>query len=115
MIWWSEIDPHHQLLGYASIKTISDSDITVLKSVMCIIKLYDLKLNYRDFYQLPDSFPLEQILYRSEQGSRKTLYFVSPALRNIVECNSERVRVNILLTSLSLQHSSKIYSCFLYI
>ncbi|XP_041375644.1 RNA cytosine C(5)-methyltransferase NSUN2-like [Gigantopelta aegis] len=66
----------------------------------------------KDFYQLPDSFPRDQVLYRSEQGKKKTLYFVSAALKNVVECNFERVRfINMGVKFLSRSASPLVKDC----
>ncbi|KAK7114350.1 hypothetical protein V1264_000425 [Littorina saxatilis] len=46
----------------------------------------------RDFYGLTDEFPSNQLLYRSEQGAKRSLYFVSKAIRQIVLSNENRVR-----------------------
>ena len=54
----------------------------------------DLLLLCRDFYGLTDEFPSNQLLYRSEQGAKRSLYFVSKAIRQLVNCNEGRVRVS---------------------
>ncbi|KAL8563638.1 hypothetical protein ACOMHN_055272 [Nucella lapillus] len=46
----------------------------------------------RAFYGLPEAFPVTQLLYRSEAGPKRGLYFVSKALRQIVTANEGRVR-----------------------
>ncbi|KAK6195511.1 hypothetical protein SNE40_000925 [Patella caerulea] len=46
----------------------------------------------KKFYELPDDFPCDQAMYRSEEGSKRSLYFVSAGIKNIVECNRERLR-----------------------
>ena len=57
----------------------------------------DLLLLCRDFYGLTDEFPSNQLLYRSEQGAKRSLYFVSKAIRQLVNCNEGRVRVSVAL------------------
>ncbi|XP_076470380.1 RNA cytosine-C(5)-methyltransferase NSUN2-like [Babylonia areolata] len=46
----------------------------------------------RDFYGLAEGFPIDQLLYRSEKGPKRALYFVNKAIRQIVTCNEGRVR-----------------------
>ncbi|GFR76678.1 tRNA (cytosine(34)-C(5))-methyltransferase, partial [Elysia marginata] len=45
----------------------------------------------RDFFGLENSFPASQLMCRSTQGKR-TIYFVSEAVRNITECNEGRIK-----------------------
>ncbi|PVD20659.1 hypothetical protein C0Q70_18817 [Pomacea canaliculata] len=66
----------------------------------------------RDFYGLGEDFPVRQLLYRSEQGPKRSLYFVSKALANIVENNRDKVRfVNMGVKTLSRSPSPVVPEC----
>ena len=40
---------------------------------------------------------MEQVMYRAETGQKRTIYFVSSQLRNIVRRNTDRIRVGIIV------------------
>jgi len=64
------------------------------------------------FYGLTETFPSEQLLYRSEQGAKRSLYFVSKAIRQIVLCNENRVKfVNMGVKSFSRSPSPLVPDC----
>ncbi|CAG2218307.1 NSUN2 [Mytilus edulis] len=44
------------------------------------------------FYGIRPDFPIEQVMYRAETGHKRTIYFVSNQLRNIIRRNSDRIR-----------------------
>uniref|UniRef100_A0A8W8K335 tRNA (cytosine(34)-C(5))-methyltransferase n=1 Tax=Magallana gigas TaxID=29159 RepID=A0A8W8K335_MAGGI len=46
----------------------------------------------RNFYGIPEDFPRNQIMYRAENGQRRTLYFVSSAIRDLVRRNNDRFK-----------------------
>ncbi|XP_046563738.1 RNA cytosine-C(5)-methyltransferase NSUN2-like [Haliotis rubra] len=46
----------------------------------------------KEFYKVPDNFPVTQIMYRSQLGNKKNLYYVSPYIRRIVQCNIDRIK-----------------------
>lgn len=48
----------------------------------------------RNFYGIPEDFPRNQIMYRAENGQRRTLYFVSSAIRDLVRRNNDRFKVS---------------------
>lgn len=50
----------------------------------------------RTFYGIPEDFPRKQVMYRTENGQRRTLYFVSSAIRDLVRKNNDRFKVNSL-------------------
>lgn len=50
----------------------------------------------RTFYGIPEDFPRNQVMYRTENGQRRTLYFVSSAIRDLVRKNNDRFKVNSL-------------------
>ena len=47
----------------------------------------------RTFYGIPEDFPRNQVMYRTENGQRRTLYFVSSAIRDLVRKNNDRFKV----------------------
>ncbi|ESO90796.1 hypothetical protein LOTGIDRAFT_122705 [Lottia gigantea] len=46
----------------------------------------------KSFYKLPESFACDQGMYRSAEGCKRSLYFVSAGIKNIVECNRDRLK-----------------------
>ncbi|KAK7505251.1 hypothetical protein BaRGS_00003413 [Batillaria attramentaria] len=66
----------------------------------------------KNFYGLGDDFPMNQLLYRCEQGPKRCLYFVSKAIRQIVQCNVDRVRfINMGVKTLSRSPSPIVPDC----
>lgn len=47
----------------------------------------------QNFFKISDEFPAEQLMYRSETGKKRTLYFVSKAVLQVVKHNSERIKI----------------------
>ena len=52
---------------------------------------------HRDYYGV-DEFPVDQMMVRSAEGKRRNLYFVSKSIRQLVEQNSERIKVTLIST-----------------
>ncbi|XP_062582510.1 RNA cytosine-C(5)-methyltransferase NSUN2-like [Saccostrea cucullata] len=46
----------------------------------------------KNFYGIPDDFPRNQIMYRAENSQRRTLYYVSSAIRDLVRRNNDRIK-----------------------
>lgn len=66
----------------------------------------------KDFYGLGDDFPMNQLLYRCEEGPKRSLYFVSKAIRQIVLCNTERIRfINMGVKTFSRSPSPIVPDC----
>ncbi|XP_067650794.1 RNA cytosine-C(5)-methyltransferase NSUN2-like [Haliotis asinina] len=66
----------------------------------------------KEFYKVPDDFPVTQIMYRSEQGNKKNLYYVSPYIRKIVQCNVDRIKfINMGFKLLSRNPSPIVPEC----
>lgn len=47
----------------------------------------------QNFFKISDDFPAEQLMYRCETGKKRTLYFVSKAVLQVVRHNSERIKI----------------------
>lgn len=47
----------------------------------------------KDFYGLDDSFPFDCLLSRGKNGKQRSLYFSSPAIRDIILLNEGRVKI----------------------
>lgn len=66
----------------------------------------------KEYFGIPESFPFEQVMYRTETGKRRTLYFVSDSLRNIVSKNRDRVKfVNLGVKFLQRNPSPLVPQC----
>ncbi|XP_048751869.2 RNA cytosine C(5)-methyltransferase NSUN2-like isoform X3 [Ostrea edulis] len=46
----------------------------------------------KNFYGIPDDFPRNQVMYRAENSQRRTLYYVSSAIRDLVRRNYDRIK-----------------------
>lgn len=47
----------------------------------------------RDFYEVDPSFPNQQLLGRCQQENKRNIYLVSKTVRNIIELNSEKIKI----------------------
>ncbi|XP_064466937.1 RNA cytosine C(5)-methyltransferase NSUN2-like isoform X2 [Ornithodoros turicata] len=47
----------------------------------------------RDFYKIDVSFPSTQLLGRCQQENKRNIYLVSKAVKNIIETNSDKIKV----------------------
>lgn len=47
----------------------------------------------RDFYEVDPTFPNQQLLGRCQQENKRNIYLVSKTVRDIIELNSERIKV----------------------
>ncbi|KAL5022282.1 hypothetical protein ScPMuIL_001437 [Solemya velum] len=66
----------------------------------------------KGFYSVDDTFPQEQLMYRCETGAKRTLYFVSSSVRNLVETNKDRVKfINLGLKALVRKASPLVEKC----
>ncbi|XP_071091772.1 RNA cytosine-C(5)-methyltransferase NSUN2-like [Haliotis cracherodii] len=66
----------------------------------------------KEFYKVPDDFPVSQIMYRSELGNKKNLYYVSPSIRKIVQYNMDRIKfINMGFKLLSRNPSPIVPEC----
>ncbi|GFN95333.1 tRNA (cytosine(34)-c(5))-methyltransferase [Plakobranchus ocellatus] len=65
----------------------------------------------RDFFGLTQDFNVNQLMCRSAQGKR-TIYFVSDAVRNITECNEGRIKfINMGVKCFSRSPSPMVPDC----
>ena len=47
----------------------------------------------REFYGVSDDYPVDQLMVRCHEGQKRNLYFVSPAIKQLVQGNEEKIRV----------------------
>lgn len=52
--------------------------------------------SFRDFYNVDPALNPTLLLTRCKEGKKKNIYFTSPAVRDIVLNNEEKIKVNIL-------------------
>jgi len=65
----------------------------------------------KDFFGFKEKFPSTQILYRSHVGQR-TLYFVSQTIRNVAQCNENRIKfINMGVKAFSKSPSPLVPDC----
>ena len=50
---------------------------------------------YRQFYGVRDDYPVNQLMVRCQAGQKRNLYFVSPAIKQLVQNNDDKIRVSL--------------------
>lgn len=69
--------------------------------LICFVKLLTIDfckllknfLIYREFYNISDALDAQCLLVRCHEGKKKNVYFTSPAIRDIVICNEDKVKM----------------------
>lgn len=101
-IFMDEKDPMWDPIRFDSILKQNDRQKSLQKHIVRVISLivydpYQMMTSFvigRNFYGIPEDFPRNQIMYRAENGQRRTLYFVSSAIRDLVRRNNDRFKVS---------------------